>query len=243
MSHFGYQHAIIVGASSGIGASLVELLAADGCRVAAIARRGDRLAALASGRPTVTTFVHDATDFDAVPALFQEAARQIGGLDLIVYAAGVMPAVGGHEFDFAKDRAMVEVNLLGCIAWMNQAAMRFEQTRHGSMVAIGSVAGDRGRCGQPVYNTTKAAVATYMEALRNRLARFGVKVVTIKPGPTNTEMTADLHLRGAMDPAKVAAIILKKSHRSGEHYVKFAHRLIFAVIRAVPSPIFRRLKL
>lgn len=232
-----YKHAIIVGASSGIGLELVKQLSASGCKVAGVARRADRL----DGMPNVIAFKHDATQYDEVPALFQEITKQLGGLDLIVYASGVMPAVGMHEYDFGKDKQMIDVNVLGCIAWMNQAAIRFENTRSGSMVAIGSVAGDRGRSGQPVYNASKAFVASYMEALRNRIARYGVKVVTIKPGPTKTEMTENLHMRGAMDPAQVASVILKKSRKTGEHYVKFSHRLIFWVIKRIPSPIFRKL--
>jgi decaprenylphospho-beta-D-erythro-pentofuranosid-2-ulose 2-reductase len=233
-----YKYAIIVGASSGIGFELVKQLSASGCKVAGVARRSERLDGIAN----VLAYKHDVTHYDEVPALFQEITKQLGGLDLIVYASGVMPAVGAHEYSFEKDRHMIEVNLLGCIAWMNQAAIRFENTKSGSMVAIGSVAGDRGRSGQPVYNTSKAAVATYMEAIRNRISRHGVKVVTIKPGPTKTEMTEDLHLRGAMDASKVAGVILSKSQTSGEHYVKLAHRAIFYVIKRIPSPIFRKLR-
>jgi NADP-dependent 3-hydroxy acid dehydrogenase YdfG len=243
MSELGYQYAIVVGASSGIGRELVRRLARDGTRVAAVARRGDRLEKLEAEFPDkVISVIHDVTDYDAVPALFQSITHRLGGLDLIIYAAGVMPEVGAHEYAFEKDRAMIEVNLLGAIAWLDQAAVRFENTRHGTILGIGSVAGDRGRSGQPVYNTSKAALATYLEALRNRLAKLGVRVVTIKPGPTATEMTADLHMK-MMDSAQVADIILKKSGRTGEHYVKFSHRVIFGIIRRIPSGLFRKLSI
>lgn len=216
---------------------LVKQLTATGCKVAGVARRAERL----EGMPNVLAFKHDVTNYDEVPGLFQEITKELGGLDLIIYASGVMPAVGAHEYDFAKDKQMIDVNVLGCIAWMNQAAIRFENTKAGSMVAIGSVAGDRGRSGQPVYNASKAFVSSYMEALRNRVARYGVKVVTIKPGPTKTEMTDGLHMRGAMDPAKVAGVILHKSQKTGEHYVKLGHRVAFWVIKRIPSPLFRKL--
>lgn len=239
-----WKTAIVVGASSGIGEALTRLLAERGCRVAAIARREDRLEKLRAELPDrVLTFVHDVHNTGAVPDLFKEATRQLGGLDLIIYAAGVMPEVGAHEYAFAKDREILEVNLLGCIAWMNQAAIRFESAKRGTMVALGSVAGDRGRCGQPVYNTSKAAVATYMEALRNRLAKHGVTVVAVKPGPTASEMTAHLPASSLMPTRKAAEIILKKAGHTGEHYLSFKHRLIFAIIKRIPSPIFRRLKL
>jgi NAD(P)-dependent dehydrogenase (short-subunit alcohol dehydrogenase family) len=239
----GYRHAIVIGASSGIGQALVERLAKSGCRVAAVARRKDRLDALAAQYPEqIVPIPHDVADTEAVPAVFQEAAKQLGGLDLVIYAAGVMPEVGAMEFCFEKDRAMVEVNLLGAIAWLNQAAIRFQNTRRGTIVGIGSVAGDRGRYAQPVYNTTKAALATYLEALRNRLDRLGVRVVTIKPGPVQTEMTARLHLRGAMSAETAARLILLKSRRTGEHYLKFSHWLAFGIIRNIPSALFRRLR-
>ena len=81
-----------------------------------------------------------------------------------------------------------------------------------------------------------------MEALRNRLARYGVAVVTVKPGPTATEMTAHLPQKGMMDARVAAEKIVKLSGRTGEHYLKVTHRVAFAVIKVFPSWLFRRLK-
>jgi len=239
-----YRFAIVIGASSGIGAELVELLANQGCRVAAVARRTDRLTELASRYPgKVLPYTHDVTNYEEVPPLFQEVTQVLGGLDLVIYASGVMPEVGFNEFDFAKDRAMVEVNLLGAISWLDEAANRMQQTRHGCIVGIGSRGGDRGFGSMPVYSTTKAALATYLEALRNRVARYGVRVVTVKPGPVATEMTAHLHLKGMLSAHAAARRILAVSFKTGEHYLKFSDRCICAVIRVFPSFLFRRLKL
>lgn len=239
-----YKHAIVVGASSGLGRELAYLLAESGCRTAILSPDEERLRFVAGKSPQMLLpYVHDVRNTEEVPALFQQIAKDLGGLDLIVYCSGVMPEVGPEEFNFEKDKWMVDVNLTGAIAWLNQAAIRFHETRSGTIVGIGSVAGDRGRCGQPVYNTTKAALASYLEALRNRLAKRGVRVVTIKPGPMMTEMTQHLHLRGAMLPHEAAKRILKKSRKTGEHYLKFSHRLAFAIIRMIPSAIFRRLKI
>lgn len=241
---------IVLGGSSGIGAELVRQLAAREDQVAAVARRfgesggtpESRVADGTSALP-VRTYAHDVTHFDEVPALFQQITQDLGGLDAIIYAAGVMPEVGANEFDFEKDRAIIDVNLTGAVAWLNQAAIRFQKVGAGTIVGIGSVAGERGRQGQPVYNTTKAALKTYLEALRNRLSRYGVNVVTIKPGPTATPMTAHLDQTKMMPVEKAAELILSKMGRSGEYYLNPAHGMIFAVIRNVPSVIFRRLKL
>jgi NADP-dependent 3-hydroxy acid dehydrogenase YdfG len=219
-------------------------LAAQGTLVAAVARRIDKLEELASKfEGKILPVEHDVTDYDKVPALFQDITQRLGGLDLIIYSAGVMPEVGWHEYSFEKDKSMIDVNLLGAIAWLNEAAQRFENTKSGTIVALGSVAGDRGRGGQPVYNATKAALATYMEALRNRVGRFGVKVVTIKPGPLQTPMTERLHLKSAM-PAPIAAkLILAKTQSGREHYLKPTHAVAFAIIRAIPSWLFQKLKI
>lgn len=239
-----YRFALIIGASSGIGREIARQLAGEGARVAVVARRRERLDELAREFPgLILPFAHDVTETTAVPALFQRITGELGGLDLVVYASGVMAEVGASEFSFAKDGPMLEVNVVGAVAWLNEAAARFQNVGAGTIVGIGSVAGDRGRYGQPVYNASKAFLATYLEALRNRLDRHGVRVVTVKPGPVETEMTAHLRLPGAMKVDVAARIILRKSTRPGEHYLKFTHRLAFAIIRRIPSFLFRRLKI
>jgi len=244
MSSPSYRYAVVIGASSGIGAELVKQLAASGCKVAAVARRKDLLEKLSAENPDlVSTYEHDVANPAEAPALFQKMTFDLGGLDLFIYCAGAMPEVGPQEFDFAKDKLMVDVNITGAIAWLNEAATRFGNVGHGALVGIGSVAGDRGRYGQPVYNASKAFLATYMEALRNRLNKRGVKVVLIKPGPTATEMTAHLNLKNAMPATTAASIILAKSNKAGEHYLKLTHKVAFAIIRNIPSPIFRKLSI
>jgi decaprenylphospho-beta-D-erythro-pentofuranosid-2-ulose 2-reductase len=237
-----YQHAIVIGASSGIGRQLVRQLAESGCKVAALARRREKLDEVAADYSgSVLPFVHDVTDFDSIPELFQTITGALGGLDLIVYCSGSMPEVDSDEFNFAKDREMIEVNDLGAVAWLNEAATRFRGTKHGTIVGIGSVAGDRGRMKQPVYNASKAFLHTYLEALRNRLDRHGVKVVTVKPGPVDTEMTAGLDIKNKMHANEAARLILQKSARTGEHYLNPMHAVAFMVIRNIPSWLFRRM--
>lgn len=237
------KSAIVVGASSGIGREVVRVLAGQGIQVCAIARRSDRLKELEGEFPgKVFGLVNDVTATETVPTAFAEAARLAGGADLVLYASGVMPPVEWTEFGTEKDLAMVRTNLDGLVAWMNEAATRAQNTHHGRLVCIGSVAGDRGRGGQPVYNACKAFQATYMEALRNRLARYGVAVVTVKPGPVATEMTAHLPSKGMMDAREAAEKIVALSGRTGEHYLKLSHRVIFGVIKVFPSWLFRKLK-
>lgn len=247
-----FERAIIVGASSGMGAEIARLLAVQGCRVALVARRADELAKIAEAinarnpgvEPHALTYTHDVTDYESVPALLQEICRDLGGLDLFIYASGTLPRVAPDEYSFEKDSAMVSVNLLGAIAWCNEVARRFAAAGRGTLVGIGSVAGDRGRRTQsPVYSATKAALDTYLESLRNRLAPHGARVVTIKPGPVSTPMTEGMGRMPFMIPATEAASEILRALERGDTtaYVPGKWRVIMGVIRNIPSPIFRKL--
>ena len=237
-----WKFAIVVGASSGIGAAVARELAAGGCRVALVARRAAELDALArdtGGLP----YVHDVTAFTEVPELFQRIARELGGCDLVIYSAGVMPSVGADEYDFAKDRAIVDVNVLGAIAWLNEAARRFQRAGAGTIVGLSSVAGDRGRRGNPVYCASKAALDAYLEALRNRLGHLGVSVVTVKPGPVATPMTAGMDRLPLLIPVETAArqIVVAAARRTRWAYVPRIWRPIMFALRNIPSAVFQRL--
>lgn len=246
------KRAIVIGASSGIGAALTNQLAQQGYIVAALARREDKLQALAvainaqmpSGVPRVLTYQHDVTDYTAVPTLFQDIVRDIGGLDLIVYVAGTQPVVALHEYNFEKDVTMMQTNVLGAIAWLNQAAMRFERGRGGHIVGISSIAGDRGRVGAPVYNSSKAALNTYLEALRNRLANRGVTVTTIKPGFVNTKLLENAAKTfWVISPEEAAAVIFKAiQNKKQTVYIPKRWGLVGLIIRHIPSPIFKLLR-
>lgn len=238
---------IVVGASSGIGAAMARQLADSGAEVAVVARRQAELEQLAAERPgKLRPYVHDVTNVDEVPALFERIERELGGVDGLVYAAGVMPKVEEGEYSFDKDRAMVTVNLLGAMAWMNQAAARFEPAGAGTIVGISSIAGERGRRGNPGYCTSKAALSTYLESLRNRCSRYGVNVVTIKPGFVDTAMTRGMKglfwLISAEQAAKTS-LALARDGSSRSAFVPARWALVAYIIRSLPSLIFRRLNL
>ena len=240
--------ALVVGASSGIGAALVRRLAADGWRVAALARREGELRELAGGCAglpgSVHVHAHDVTDTGAVPALFERLVRELGGLDLAIYAAGIMPAVGRDKYDTEKDHAILAVNVGGCIAWGNAIARLFATQRRGTLVGISSIAGVRGRKGQPAYGTSKAAMDHYLEALRNRLAEVGAHVCTIKPGFVDTPMTEGLGLRGAISAERAADEILRAARRGADtRYVPLRWLGVALVVRNIPSFLFKRLNI
>ncbi len=249
-----FRHAIVVGASSGMGAEIARQLAAGGTAVALLGRREEELRKVAAeitaacrGRALVR--VHDVRRAESVPALLDELVRDLGGLDLLVYAAGIMHLPREGEYDAARDRAEVEVNLLGAMAWMAPVAAMFEARRAGTLVAISSTAGERGRRGFPAYSTSKAGLTTWMEALRNRISRYGVNVVTAKPGFVDTSLLDQVERkpRGALlTPApRAASLILAAAKRGGSPSVFIPGRWwpIAMIVRHLPSFVFRRLNI
>lgn len=243
------KRAIVVGASSGIGAALVHELAHNGYCVAALARREAQLQSLAEtinaavGETAVYPITHSVSNFDDIPTLFQQTVSTLGGLDLIIYNAGVQPQVALNEYNFDKDRQMMEINALGAIAWLNEAANRFEQAGSGHIVGIGSVAGDRGRVGSPVYNTSKAALHTYLESIRNRLAKVNVPVTTIKPGFVQTKLLENAKKTFWVISPEEAAVQIHQAVRRKKMvaYVPGRWRWVMLIIQHIPSFVFRRL--
>jgi short-subunit dehydrogenase len=119
------------------------------------------------------------------------------------------------------------------------------QRRSGTIAVLSSVAGDRGRKSNYVYGSSKAGLSAFLAGLRNRVDREGVTILTIKPGPTNTAMTAGM--KGSekfADVNEVAQSIVKAiDGRQDSLYVPFQWQPIMFVVRNIPERIFKKLNL
>jgi short-subunit dehydrogenase len=245
------RRGIIIGASDGIGAALAQRLAREGYILALVARRKEKLEMLCdeinrtSKEFRAWSYAHDVAEYEKAPELLRKIVADLGGLDLVVFVAGVNYPPGGiDKYNFENDRRMIEVNLIGAMAWLSPVAEMFQSAKAGQIVGIGSVAGDRGRVGNPGYNTSKAGLATYLEGLRNRLTRHGVNVLTVKPGFVQTEM-----LKAAQGPTPftipvegaVEDIWNAMRKRKQVIYTASIWRWIMLAIQHTPSFIFRRL--
>jgi NAD(P)-dependent dehydrogenase (short-subunit alcohol dehydrogenase family) len=239
------KKAVVVGASSGVGEAIAVALANEGAKVAVLGRREDELARVVKRAPnSLKAYIHDVRQYDETPSLFERIVQELGGLDALVYAAGVMPKVAEGEYDFQKDRLMMETNVVGAMAWLNLAAARFEAAGKGTLMGISSIAGERGRRGAPGYGASKAALTSYLESLRNRCSRYGVNVVTIKPGFVDTAMTRGLKgLFWLVSPETVArrSLALAKRGNSASAFVPWRWGWVARIVRAIPSLLFRRL--
>ncbi len=248
-----HSGAIIVGASSGIGAALADELARRGYRLALVARRAPELEAIAArlnaaSPDAARVYPHDTRDYDAAPALLTQICADLGEtpLTLLVYASGVLGATRPDGQSFPAEREIIETNLIGAMRWLGLAADHFTRQGRGSVVGVSSVAGDRGRAGNAAYMASKAGLTTYLESLRYAVARKGVRVVTIKPGFVATPMLGDAKPPRALVIAaeQAARRIAEVCERGPEViYVPARWAGVMMIVRALPSFVMKRISI
>ena len=243
--------ALIIGASSGMGAALAKKLAREGYDLALIARREELLSSMCDeinqnlDKGRALYYVHDVSDYGAVPDLLRRIVSDLGGLNLVIYAVGVNFAPLLNEYNTKNDHQMLEINLMGAFTWLNPIAALFQSAKSGQIVGISSVAGERGRVANPGYNASKAGLTSYLESLRNRLTRHGVNVLTVKAGFVQTEMLkAAQKVMFPITVEKATDDIWKAIRaRKQEIYTPWFWRWIMFVIRNIPSTLFRRMSI
>jgi NADP-dependent 3-hydroxy acid dehydrogenase YdfG len=190
---------LVTGASSGIGEATARALAARGSAVALVARRRDRLEALAAELPGAVAIEADVTDREQAIGAVEQAAKELGRLDTLVNNAGVM--LLGPIVDAPLDEwdRMVDLNLKGFLYVAHAAlphllkAAESEPRQVADMVNVSSVAGRVSRVGNGVYAATKWGVVAFTESLRQEVTERHVRISAIEPGAVATELVS--HVR------------------------------------------------
>lgn len=184
--------ALVTGASSGIGEATAEQLAGAGAKVALVARRKDRIDALAerirSGGGTALAIEADISGEQAANDAVERTKDELGGVDLLINNAGVMllgPVAGA---DTEHWRRMIDVNLLGLLYCTHAVLPIMGEAGGGHVVNVSSVAGRTASMGSAVYNMTKWGVVGFSEGLRQEVLHANVRVTVIEPGFVETEL-------------------------------------------------------
>lgn len=211
--------ALVTGASSGIGHATARALAGHGAAVALVARRKDRLEALADAIAKdggqALPIEADITDREQAGKAVEQTVRQLGRLDTVVNNAGVMLLGPAESAPLEEWERMVSLNVSGLL-YVSHAALphllkaaQGEPRQVADLVNISSVAGRIARGGSSVYNLSKFGVAAFSEALRQEVGGRHVRISVVEPGAVATELIthvrqevlADLAKRfGKMDP-------------------------------------------
>ncbi len=188
------RRALITGASSGLGASVAEKLAARGWAVWLAARRVDRLAevaaAIRAAGGVAEPVALDVADAEATARRVVGLAEQCGGFDLVIANAGVGGMVSPKKLDWAVARPTLMTNFVGAAATLVPLVPRMLARGRGQLVGISSLAGELPLSLSSQYGATKAGLTYMLLALRAPLRRKGVVVTVVHPGFVATEMTA-----------------------------------------------------
>jgi decaprenylphospho-beta-D-erythro-pentofuranosid-2-ulose 2-reductase len=167
-----------------------------------------------------------------------------GAVETVLIAHGSLPDQAACETDLTACAEALSVNGISPVLFAEAFAGHLQTADRGTLAIIGSVAGDRGRKSNYVYGAAKGLVTRYAQGLQHRLAGSRVKIVLIKPGPTDTPMTAHLKQKGGRlaNVEEVAGMIVK-GIREGkpEVYAPAKWALVMLVIRHLPRFVFNRL--
>jgi decaprenylphospho-beta-D-erythro-pentofuranosid-2-ulose 2-reductase len=241
---------VIFGATSAIAYAVAKVYAKEGAELCLVARNKERLSVLQQDLATqfdakVITKVLDMNEIARHPALIEDIVGQMTELDVALIAHGTLSDQSECQSNIDTLMQEYSTNCLSYLSLLTLLGNYFEKREQGSIVAITSVAGDRGRQSNYVYGSAKAAVTTFLSGLRNRLAKKNVQVLTVKPGFVDTPMTADIK-KGVLfaQPEKVADDIVKAiEKKKNDIYTPGFWRLIMMIIKSVPEAVFKRLSL
>jgi len=188
--------AIVTGGASGIGLAAAEMLRANGWKVVILDVGDAALEAVRQSlgsRPGTRIARVDVTDELAVEREITRIEEELGPIVGVVNSAGI--AADKHVFDTPVDlfRRILDVNVVGTFIVARAAARRMKERQRGAIVNLASVAGLRGSKGRSAYGSSKGAVVVLTQVMANDLARYGIRVNAVAPGPVDTPLVQNLH--------------------------------------------------
>ncbi len=244
------MNVVLLGGTRGIGRALARLMAARGDRLFLLGRDDDSLQRSRSdceaARPGACagTAHCDLERPDGFGAALDRAAAGLGGFDTVVLTAAQFDTQENLEANPAARHRMLGVDFTNSIAFCEEARVRLLERGGGTLAVFSSVAGDRPRKPVVFYGAAKAGLTFYLRGIDLRFRERGLRTVCVKPGFVHTGMTAGLDAPPfAATAERVAAIALRGIDRGRpELYAPPIWRWIMGAIRALPTPVMRRVR-
>ena len=236
------KKAIIIGATSGIGKAVAEILLQEGYLVGVTGRREDLFPAMQqqfSGR--IFCKKMDVQELLTLASICNELVNQMGGMDLLVISAGI--GEGNKQLDFEIENDVIKTNIQGFTCIADWGTSFFKKQGYGHLVNISSIAGIRGNGLAPSYNATKAYQINYLEGLRLNTIKSGydITVTDVRPGFVDTAMAKGNGLFWVAPVKKAAEQIVEAIKRKkGVVYITKRWGLIGYVLKIIPFSILRR---
>lgn len=244
------RNILILGATSMIAQATARRFATQGARFYLVGRNTEKLEAIKQDLEVRGSSVICETlnlDYlDQHPALLERAFQILGNIDIALMAHGTLPDQIACQQSVTLALATIHTNALTVISLATLLTNTFEIKKHGTLVVIGSVAGDRGRASNYIYGSAKGMVELFLQGLRNRLNKQGIQIITIKPGFVDTPMTAAFEKNGFLwaQPDQIAkGIVAAVEHGRDVVYLPWFWRWIMLAITHIPEGIFKKKKL
>ncbi len=239
---------LILGGTSEIGLAIANKFAENGFDLILAARNYDEVQKNANNINLRFNVKTDALKMDILDVTSQN--KLIDELqflpDIVVFSIGLLDKGKTAEENFEIAKEIIDVNFTYSLNILNKFAALFEARKFGAIIGIGSVAGDRGRKSNYIYGSAKAAFATYLSGLRNRLFQSNVRVITVKPGFVQTKMVAHLDLPKIItaSPEKIAKDVYKAFvHKKDIVYSLKFYKLLMLIVYHIPEILFKRINL
>ena len=243
------QRIIILGATSAIAEAAARLWAADGASFILAGRNEARLNEIAAdlkarGAGETIDWPLDFVSADAGAELGKMVER-LGGLDILLLAYGIVGDQDELERHPAETAKLIATNFSSAAAWCLATASVLEKQRRGTLLVIGSVAGDRGHRSNFIYGATKGGLAHFVEGIAHKLAPVGARAVIIKPGFIETQMPASVATKSTLwaKPETIAPVIIRAGEKGGPVvYAPAFWRGIMLIVRNLPTFVFNKVE-
>ena len=234
--------AIIIGATSGIGKSLAEILLGEDYLVGVTGRRENLFQSIQTQELSSLVFRKmDVRDLSTIESICNELVSQMGGLDLLIISAGI--GEQNKNLNFDVENSVIKTNIQGFTCVADWAMRYFKEQGYGHLVNISSIAGIRGNGIAPSYNATKAYQINYLEGLRINVKEYGssITVTDVRPGFVDTAMVKGEGLFW-MAPVQKAAEQIVEAIKQKKQVVYITKRwwLIGLLLRIIPFSILKR---
>ena len=237
------KKAIIIGATSGIGKKLAELLVDNGYKVGITGRRAKLLSELKAKNPElIVSKSFDITDLETSIESLNELEKELGGLDLLILSSGTGDL--NQSLDFEIEKRTINTNVLGFTNIADWTYKYFENQKRGHFVAISSVGGLRGSRIASAYNASKSYQMNYLQGLRQKASKrkYPIIITDIRPGLVNTEMAKGEGLFWVMPVDKICRQIIKAIKKKKKVvYVSKRWGLIARLIKSLPRFIYDKM--
>ncbi|MEJ0093006.1 MAG: SDR family oxidoreductase [Methylocella sp.] len=243
------QSLLVLGGSSDIGRACALRFAESGAQIMlagrdleALQREAQDIAVRTGAKASLHKL--DILDGDA----FRSFVHDLPALpDTVICVIGVLGEQSRAETEVAYASRIIRTNCEGPAILLGLFAEHFLARGSGAIVGVSSVAGERGRASNYVYGAGKAGLTAFLSGLRNRLGKTNIRVITVKPGFVRTRMTKDMKLPGLLtaEPEEVAEAIFRAVAVRPRDviYVKPIWLIVMTIIKAIPEPIFKRLRI